>query len=100
MAAAESSDVSVSREFDVLVYGIGYTGQQVCQQLIDRSKADKLQLRLAIAARNQEKLAKLEQELSARTDETVSVSTFAIPLGDSEPEVSPPRGEHILGLAG
>lgn len=84
----ESVTPVTSRDFDIVVYGIGYTGKQVCEQLIQRSKNDKLNLRLAIAARNQQKLDAYQAVLDGVASDSVTISTFAISLEGDIPQES------------
>eukprot|EP00656_Telonema_subtile_P043610 TRINITY_DN49957_c0_g1_i1.p1 TRINITY_DN49957_c0_g1~~TRINITY_DN49957_c0_g1_i1.p1 ORF type:complete len:465 (+),score=108.48 TRINITY_DN49957_c0_g1_i1:142-1536(+) len=82
----ESITPVTDRDFDLLVYGIGYTGKQVCEQLIKRSKKDNLNLRLAIAARNKQKLDAYQTELDGLAGDSVTISTFVISLEGDIPK--------------
>jgi len=77
---------SAARDFDVLVYGIGYTGDKVVQQLIQRSKDEKLNLRLAISARNSKKVADYRAWLDVQVEGTgITVHSEVISLGGGAP---------------
>lgn len=90
VTSPDAVNPSTTRDYDIMVYGIGYTGKQVCHQLIRRSKADGLQLRIAVSARNKEKLDAFESELSSSVDaeDNITISTFVIGLDAQIPKES------------